>query len=67
MRCLTASFLPKPLARETSLALQVGAASSVIGEAGGAAEAFEVDESAVNLIVKFSSFCGQGRSDSLRD
>jgi hypothetical protein len=39
----------------------------VIGEAGGAVEAFEVDESAVNLIVKFSSFCGQGRSDSLHD
>ena len=38
-----------------------------MGEAGGAAKGFEVDESAVNLIVKFSSFCGQGRSDSLRD
>ena len=59
--CLTASFLPKRLARETNLSLHVGAASSVMGEADGAAVDLVVAGNRLNFIVEFASFCGQGK------
>jgi hypothetical protein len=56
--------LQKLLARETSLSLRVGAASLAVREGAEAAVALDDFESAVNVIVKLLSFCGQARSFS---